>query len=113
VARLVFVSSARRDLADIAAYIEARSGNRAAADAFIDKLTDYCAHLATLPGLMGRPRVELRPEFRSVTFGSYVIFLRYDTEGTSPNEILQIVHVLHGARDMDAYFAASPDDDVT
>src|SRR5580704_2090020 len=39
--------------------------------------TDYCEHLAKLPGMMGRPRPELGHDVRSTTFGNYVIFLRY------------------------------------
>jgi toxin ParE1/3/4 len=86
--------------------------SRAVAENFIDRLTDYCDNLATLPGLMGRERSELRPAIRSTTFGNYVIFMRYlDWDG--PRSHLAIVNVIHGARDMDAYFAAHPDDDTT
>jgi plasmid stabilization system protein ParE len=109
--RLVYRTSALRDLANIASFIEHESSDRNAAIAFIKKLTDYCEHLATLPGLMGRPRPELRPYYRSTTFGSYVIFLRYaDDDG--PRSHLYVVNVIHGARDIDAYFAAQPDDDA-
>jgi toxin ParE1/3/4 len=68
--RLVYRTAALRDLANIAAYIEEREGSRAAADAFIEKLTDYCEHLATLPGVMGRRRNELRPHYRSTTLAT-------------------------------------------
>ena len=108
--RLVYRAAALRDLADIAAYIERESKSRAAADAFIDKILDHCEHLATLPGLIGRPRPELRPHYRSSAFGSYVIFLRYADED-GPRSHLYIVDVIHGSRDIDAYFAARPDDD--
>ena len=109
--RLVYRTAALRDLAAIAAYIERESKSRATADAFIDKLTNYCEHLASLPGLMGRPRPELRPQYRSVTFGSYVIFLRYaDQDGARSH--LYIVNVIHGARDIDAYFAGVDEDTV-
>ncbi len=109
--RLVYRASARHDLAEIAAYIERESNSRAVADAFITKLTDYCEHIANLPALMGRARPELRPEYRSVTFGSYVIFLRYADEDY-PRSHLYVVHVLHGARDLDAYFRDTPDDEA-
>jgi toxin ParE1/3/4 len=110
VPRLVYRAAALRDLADIAAYIERESGSRAAADAFIEKLTNYCEHLANLPGLLGRPRPELRPQYRSVTFGSYVVFLRYADED-APRSRLYVINIIRGARDLDAYFAAQPDDD--
>jgi hypothetical protein len=41
-----------------------------------------------------------------------LIFLRYADE-TGPRSHLYVVNVIHGARDMDAYFTAHPDDDGT
>jgi toxin ParE1/3/4 len=43
-------------------------------------VTDYCEHIARLPTQLGRPRPELGRDYRSITFGSYVIFLRYADE---------------------------------
>jgi toxin ParE1/3/4 len=103
--RLVYRVAARRDLADIAAYIERESASRATADSFVEKLTDHCEHLASLPGLMGRPRPELGP-YRSVTFGNYVIFLRY-ADQTGARSHLYVVNIIHGARDIDAYYFSS------
>ncbi len=108
--QLVYRTAALRNLADIAEFIERESANRAVADAFITRLTDYCENLATLPGLMGRDRAELKPGYRSTTFGNYVIFLRYADE-TGPRSHLYVLNIIHGARDIDAYFAALPDDD--
>ena len=110
VPRLVFLDSAKRDLADIAARIERESMSRATAETFIDKLTAYCQRLASLSSLMGRARPELRTAYRSVTFGNYVIFLTYESEDSGPRDVLKIVHVLWGARDLDAYFIEHPDD---
>jgi hypothetical protein len=36
-----------------------------------------CEYLATLTGLLGRARPELRPDIRSTPFKSYLIFFRY------------------------------------
>ena len=110
--RLVYRAAARRDIADIAAYIERESQSRAVAEAFIEKITDYCERLATPSTMMGRPRPELRPQYRSVTFGNYVIFLRYSDEA-GPRNHLYIIHILHGARDLDAYFRNAPADEGT
>jgi len=66
-------------------------------------------HLARLPGLLGRARPELRPEYRSATFASYVIFLRY-VDGSEPRETMEIIHFLHGARDIEAFFRRTYDD---
>ena len=51
--RLVYRAAARRAIAEIAAYIERESKSRAIADDFINNLTDYCEHIAKLPGQMG------------------------------------------------------------
>ncbi len=60
---------------------------------------------------MGRPRPELRPGYRSITYGNYVIFLRYgDDEG--PRSHLYIGNIVHGRRDLDAYFDGHPDEDA-
>lgn len=104
---LVFRAAARRDLAAIAAYIEDESKSRAVADAFITKLLDYCDHIAQLPFTMGRVRSELGRNFRSVTFGRYVIFFEYDDD--AKRAYLYITNVIHGSRDMDAYFSAGDD----
>jgi plasmid stabilization system protein ParE len=111
VPRLVYRAAALRDLARIAAYIESQSGSRDVAEAFIEKLTDYCEHLASLPGMRGRPRQELRQGYRSITYGSYVIFLRYaDDEGQRSH--LYVCNVIQGNRDLDAYFAGHRDEDA-
>lgn len=61
--------------------------------------------------MMGRSRSELRPAYRSIAYGSYVIFLRYaDEEG--PRSHLYVGDVVHGRRDLDAYFAEHPHEDV-
>jgi plasmid stabilization system protein ParE len=101
--RLVYRTGALDDLMQIAAHIRRESGSSTTADDFIARLTTYCEHLATLPGLMGRSRPELRPNIRSTTFGNYVIFLRYADED-GPRSHLYVVNVIHGARDIDAYF---------
>ena len=101
--RLVYLTSALRELAKIASDIEDASQSRDVAMTFTDKLTDYCEHLAQLPGLLGRARHELRSEYRSTTFGNYVIFFRY-VDASTPREIMEIIHILYGARDIEAFF---------
>ena len=73
---------------------------------------DTVQRLAARPNLMGRARPELRTAYRSVTFGNYVNFLTYASEGAGPHDVLKIVHVLWGARDLDAYFIQHPDDEA-
>lgn len=97
-ARLRYLDSARADFLSILDYVNRQSGDVALARQFVEKLRRNCRHLASLPGQMGRPRPELRPDVRSVAFGSYVIFFRY------VGDDFQVVNVLEGHRDIDGYF---------
>ena len=62
--------------------------------------------------MMGRGRPELRPGYRSITYGNYVIFLRYADED-GPRSHLYVGNIIQGNRDLDAYFAAHQDDDAS
>ncbi len=110
---LRFRAAALRDLAQIAEYIGRESGDLATGEAFVSRLIGYCARIAALPQEMGRSRPELREGYRSLTFGSYVIFFHYvDADG--PRSHLYVGNVIHGRRDLDAFFAtgdSEPEDD--
>lgn len=108
VPRLVFLDSAKLDLSDIAERIERESANREVAEAFVDKLIAHCSRLASLPHYMGRARHDLGTPYRSITFGNYVIFLLYENEGKGPLDVVKVVHVLWGARDLEAFFDERP-----
>jgi toxin ParE1/3/4 len=60
-------------------------------------------HLATLTGLLGRARPELRSDIRSTPFKSYLIFFRY-LPSESDRDILEVVNVVESHRDLIAYF---------
>jgi toxin ParE1/3/4 len=83
------------DLAEIWSYIAA--DNVSAADAFTDLIGDKVQALSRRPG-MGRARPELAAELRSLAVGSYGIFYLPLSNG------VDIVRVLHGARDIEAIF---------
>lgn len=100
--RLVYLAAAQRDLLSILEYITRESGSAAVGKAFTDRLQGRCAKLAALPGTLGRARPELRPDLRSSAFGSYVIFFRYR------GDMLEVVNVLEGHRDIDGFFANPP-----
>jgi toxin ParE1/3/4 len=68
-----------------------------AADRWVDQLDEKLHLLATQP-LMGRARDELERGVRSFPFGRYVIFYVPIDSG------IDVVRVLHGARDIDAVF---------
>ncbi len=69
----------------------------AAADRWVDQLDEKLRLLAIQP-LMGRTRDELERGVRSLPFGRYVIFYMPTDVG------IDVVRVLHGARDIDAVF---------
>lgn len=97
-AQLRFLDSARQDLVHILRYVTLQSGSLQTGQDFIAVLRQKCRHLAGLPGHMGRPRLELRADIRSFAFRGYVIFFRY------VGDRFEIVNILEGHRDVDAYF---------
>ncbi len=94
-ADIVIRPRALTDLAEIWSYIAA--DNVSAADAITDLIGDKVQALSRQPG-MGRARPELAAELRSLAVGRYVIFYLPVSNG------LDIVRVLHGARDIEAIF---------
>ena len=86
---------ARADLDDIWFYIA--QDNVEAADKFIQLVVARFPKLAGWPDI-GRQRKELSPQMRSLVVGQYVIFYRPLENG------IEIVRVLHGARDLPPLF---------
>ena len=78
--------------------------NPAQADDFIDLIDEKFQNLSRQPGL-GRRREELVAGLRSFPVGRYVIFY------LQVQDCLQIVRILHGARDVDAVFADPDEED--
>lgn len=94
-ARVTFRPQAEIDVLDIWSYIAEDSMTEA--DRWVDQLEECLATWATQP-LMGRPRDELTTQLRSLVFGHYVLFALPLPDG------IDVVRVLHGARDIDAVF---------
>ncbi len=88
---------ARRDLLQIWSYIAEE--NELAADHFIDLLIQHLQLLGRNPHI-GRHRNELRAGYRSFPVGQYLIFYRVLDPG------IQIMHVMHGKRDIASQFGA-------
>lgn len=86
---------AEADVFEIWDYIA--DGSFEAADRWVDRLDERLRLLATQP-LMGRGRDEIEPGMRSFPFGRYVILYVPIGDG------IDVVRVLHGARDIDAVF---------
>jgi toxin ParE1/3/4 len=93
--RVLLTLQARLDLVETGLYI-ARENPRAAARwlAMIDQKCKIIAHAPTL----GRKREELAPGPRSFPAGDNVIFYRIANNG------IEIIRILHGARDIDRFF---------
>jgi len=89
---------AESDLQDIWDYVSADSVERA--DRLIENIRAKAAVLAEFPR-MGRPRDDLLPGLRSLPFGDYVIFYWPVPDG------IQVLRVLHGARDIQRIFGAA------
>jgi len=87
--------SARGDLDEIWFYIA--GDNPENADKLIRSITSRFSILASMPEI-GRLREELAPRLRSFAVGNYVIFYRVIENG------VEIVRVLHGARDLPPLF---------
>jgi len=86
---------AELDLDEIWLHVAADSPS--AANALLDSIGVRSSLRATQP-LSGRLRPELGADIRSFVVGSYVIFYRPLADG------VEIIRVLHGARDIEAIF---------
>ena len=90
---------AASDILDIWDYIA--EGSLDQADRWVDRLDEKLRLLAAQP-MMGRSREELAADLRSFPFGRYVIFY------TPVDGGIDVVRVLHSARDIDAAFGEMP-----
>jgi toxin ParE1/3/4 len=93
--RLRITPRASMDLIEIWNYIADDSADNA--DSFVDYLQEVMQRLSRNPR-MGRRRDELSPGIRSFPIQRYLIFYREHSGA------LEIVRVLHGARDVDGSF---------
>ncbi len=75
----------------------ARQDIQAAADRFVDLLVRHFQLIGDNP-YIGRRRDQLRSGYRSFPVSEYLIFYRVSKPG------VQIMHVVHGRRDLQAYF---------
>lgn len=90
-----FTPRSAQDLDNIYEYIAQDSPY--AAENFIDLLEKECNIISKSPEI-GRPREELQPKLRSLPVGNHVIFYR------SQEKIIEIIRILHGARDIPPLF---------
>ena len=86
---------ARRDLIDI--WLEVSKVNPAAADELYNRLEAHVEILRRFPQ-SGRARLDIAPDARALVELPYLILYRIIPDG------VQIVRVLHGARDLPPLF---------
>jgi len=99
VPKLRWLPSARANFVDIVEYITRESGSASVGKRFYGVLRDKCAKLASLRATVGIARPELGHGVRSFPFRGYVIFFRYR------GGFFEVINVLEGHRDFDAFFA--------
>ena len=93
-------AAAKADLLAIRRYIGADNPTRAVS--FVEELLDRCLALADTPRAYPLvPRYE-RFGIRRCVHGNYLIFYRLQTEQ------IEVIHILQGARDIEAILFGSP-----
>lgn len=95
--QVTYTRKAREDLLSVWTYIAA--DNPTAADRVLDAIDRRCARLSENPKL-GRARSDMRPSYAISPWVGYLIFYREVPYG------VEIVRVLHGARNLRAVFDA-------
>ena len=98
--RVVITAAAKADLLAIRCYIEADNPTRAVN--FVEELLNRCLALADTP--RAYPLVPRYEHFgiRRCVHGNYLIFYRLQPEQ------IEVIHVLQGARDIEALLFGSP-----
>lgn len=103
--RIRYTRNAISDFASIAFFLRDAGVDRATAGRITYSLRDKCRALSSLPGVLGRPRPEIREGLRSFPFRGYVIFFRYR------DDLFEVVSIVDGRRDIEAQFESGPAED--
>lgn len=93
--RIVRSPAAETDLIEI--WLNIANDSRLAADRFLDTIAQRILQLATFPE-SGPRRPDIGAEVRALTIGNYLVLYRITEKH------IEIVRVLHGARDVSALF---------
>lgn len=97
--RIQRTAHARRDYSAIWDYIA--DDNPSAADRLLRRFDQKLRLAADQPGI-GHPRDDLSPGLRSLRVGRYLLFYRQVPNG------IELIRVLHGARDLPRLFGHGP-----
>jgi toxin ParE1/3/4 len=96
-ASVLRTAAARLDYLEIFLYVAERDSR--AADELVQSFDEALELIAQVPGT-GRARPELRKDLWSFPVGKYLLFYRPIPEG------IELIRVLHGARDLRKILAA-------
>lgn len=96
--KVVISAVAQDDLDDI--WLHIANDSPANADHFIDRLIEVASGTLGTAPLAGRARDEFGSGLRSLPVENYTVF--YQVKGST----VEIVRILHGARDFDSLFGA-------
>jgi toxin ParE1/3/4 len=96
---VVFTRAARRDLRGIALRIAERNPTRALT--YVNEIEAHCESITILPDA-GSPRPEWGDGVLARYFGKYVIAFRVRAN------TVQILRIVHGARQLDTLFGEDP-----
>lgn len=95
--RVLYLLEAQDDLVAIWQHVAQQSQSPAAADRLIDQFNQAAAIYAAIPEI-GIPRPDLDPQVRCFPVFRYIVFYVPADEG------IEIIQVIHGARDIPAHF---------
>ncbi len=99
--RFVLAPGVRADLRGIWRYIAVENHSPAAADRWIDRITDTFVTLAHQP-LLGEAREDLAPRLRALVVGTYVVLYTPAEYG------VRVIQVVHSAREISTSFRRDP-----
>ena len=102
--KVIYLKESKADIKEISAYIVEMSGSFEAAERFVATLRAQCRKIAGLATLLGRQREDLRNGIRTFPFKGYVLVFRYEKDR------LEVVNIIHGARDIEAMFQDKGED---
>ena len=93
--KVILQPSAINDLADIATFIRTDNPERAAS--FVDEIQSRCESLGVMPNAYPLLARHTKSGIRRCAYRDYLIFYR-----VAPDQV-DVLHILHGARDIDAF----------
>ena len=103
--KVTYRPEAQTDFRDIYMYVLTRSGDKAMAEGFYQRIRTRCERIGLVP-LGGRPRDDLEPGLRTVPFERTAV-IAYKVE----DESVRVTNIFYGGRDYEAIYHGVPEDE--